>query len=148
MLLGSVLWAFAMAASALISISSLDWETGEKVRQVAMVFALGGALSFPAGLFAARFMALGRSRETAIAAAFLGFGLTTVAITGLVFAFDYRAYYAEWHSDVGSYVWFLQFTYTTLGALYQFAVLGLRLLFPVGFLALLAVSVWFARLPR
>ncbi|QPC88734.1 hypothetical protein GA830_14915 [Mesorhizobium sp. NBSH29] len=137
-----------MAASALIGISGLDWETAAKVRQVVVIFALGGALAFPLGLFAAHFMAMGRSRETAIAAAFLAFGLATVAAIGLVFAFDYRTYYAEWHADAGTYVWLLQLTFTTLAALYQFGVLGLRLLFPVGFLALLGVSIWFARLPR
>ena len=44
--------------------------------------------------------------------------------------------------------WTLQLVFTTLGALYQFAVLGLRLLLPFGLAALIAAGVWFARLPR
>ena len=72
----------------------------------------------------------------------------TVSITGLIFAFDYRTYYSEWHADAGSIAWVFQLVFTTLAALYQFAVLGVRLLFPVGFVALFAVSLWFTRMPR
>ena len=45
-------------------------------------------------------------------------------------------------------IWFLQFAHTIAAALYQFAVLGLRLFFPVGFVALLVASFWFARRAR
>ncbi len=145
---GAAIWAVAMAASAVVAILMQEWETSSKIRSVAVLFALGGALSFPAGLFAARLLSLGRSPEVAFAAAFLAFAAATVAITGLIFAFDYRTYYAEWHADPGSITWVFQLVFTTLAALYQFAVLGLRLLFPIGFVALFAVSIWFARMPR
>ena len=45
-------------------------------------------------------------------------------------------------------IWFLQFTHTIAAALYQFAVLGLRLFFPFGFVALFVASFWFARRVR
>ncbi len=41
-----------------------------------------------------------------------------------------------------------QFAVTTAVALYQFATLGLRLYFPVGFAALFIAGLWFARQPR
>lgn len=145
---GSSIWAAAMAASAFAAILMQDWETTAKIRSVAVLYALGGALSFPVGLFAARLLARGRSGEVAFAAAFLAFAAATVSITGLIFAFDYRTYYAEWHADTGSITWIFQLVFTTLAALYQFAVLGVRLLFPIGFVALFAVSIWFARMPR
>lgn len=145
---GSVVWAAAMGASALFSIWMLEWETAEKIRAVVILFLLGGALAFPLGLFIARLFSLGRSAETAFAAAFLGLAVATTMVTGLLFAFAYRSYYAEWHGEFGSISWVFQFVFTTLAALYQFAVLGVRLLFPVGFVALFAASIWFARMPR
>ena len=69
-------------------------------------------------------------------------------MTGGLYALDYRAYYAEWHADTFTRIWFLQFAHTIAAALYQFAVLGLRLFFPVGFAALLVASFWFARRAR
>jgi hypothetical protein len=145
---GGAIWAAVMAASAFAAILMQDWETTAKIRSVAVLYALGGALAFPVGLFVARLLALRRSAEVAFAAAFLAFAAATIAITGLLFAFDYRTYYAEWHADTGSITWVFQLVFTTLAALYQFAVLGVRLLFPVGFIALFAASIWFARMPR
>jgi hypothetical protein len=137
-----------MAGSAALGILVQDWETAEKVQSVAALYALGGALAFPVGLFIARLLSRGRSAEVAFAAAFLAFAAAAVSITGLIFAFDYRTYYVEWHADPGSITWMFQLFFTTLNALYQFAVLGVRLLFPVGFLALFAAGVWFSRMPR
>ena len=145
---GGAVWAVAMAASAFVAILMQDWETSANIQSVAVLFALGGALSFPLALFIARFLSLGRSSEAALAAAFFSFVAVTVSITGLIFAFDYRTYYSEWHADAGSIAWVFQLVFTTLAALYQFAVLGVRLLFPVGFVALFAVSLWFTRMPR
>jgi hypothetical protein len=145
---GGAIWAAAMAASAFVAVLMQDWETSAKIQSVIVLYGLGGALSFPVGLFAARLLALGRSGEVSFAAAFLAFAAATISITGLVFAFDYRAYYAEWHADTGSVTWVFQLVFTTLAALYQFAVLGVRLLFPIGFVALFAASIWFARMPR
>ncbi|GLS33154.1 hypothetical protein SAMN04488498_105297 [Mesorhizobium albiziae] len=145
---GGAVWAAAMAASAFVAILMQEWETSAKIQSIAVLFALGGALSFPLALLAARFLSLGRSGEAAFAAAFFSFAAVTVSVTGLIFAFDYRTYYSEWHADAGSITWVFQLVFTTLAALYQFAVLGVRLLFPVGFIALFAVSLWFARMPR
>ncbi|CDX17454.1 hypothetical protein MPL3356_240031 [Mesorhizobium plurifarium] len=41
-----------------------------------------------------------------------------------------------------------EFVFTLLTALYQFVVLGVRLYFPLGFAALVGVSIWFARRRR
>jgi hypothetical protein len=146
--LGAMLWATAMAASAAFRMWGLGWETPDKIAGVVMLYAAGGLLAFPIGLFVARFVALGHSDEAAFASAFLALATSTIAIIGLIFAFCYRSYYAEWHDEPGSMVWMFQLVFTTLSALYQFAVLGVRLLFPVGLFALFAASFWFASLPR
>ena len=130
---------------ALTSLMLDDWQTPGKIRSVVVLFALGGAVAFPFGIFLARLVSLGRQAETAFAAAFLALTVTTLAATAGLFGLQYREYYAQWHADAFTWIWFLQFTHTLAAALYQFAVLGLRLYFPLGFVALLAASLAFAR---
>lgn len=137
-----------MGASALVNLLLDDWETPAKIRFVAFLFAAGGALAFPVGLFAARLVSLGRHWEVALAAAFVCLLAATITFTGGLFALQYRSYYAEWHEPAFSLTWAFQFVFTMLTALYQFVVLGIRLYFPLGFIALALASVWFARQQR
>lgn len=65
-----------------------------------------------------------------------------------LFALQYRSYYAEWHASAFTPTWAFEFAFTMLTALYQFVVLGMRLYFPLGFAALVAASIWFARQRR
>jgi len=147
-LFGSFLWAATMGTSALINLLLDNWVTPEKIRTVSLLFAGGGALAFPVGLFAARLVSLGRHWEVALAAAFVCLLVATIGFTGGLFALQYRSYYAEWHSPAFTITWAFQFVFTMLTALYQFVVLGIRLYFPLGFIALALASVWFARRQR
>ena len=147
-LFGALLWAVTMGASALVNLLLDDWETPEKIRTVSLLYACGGALAFPLGLFAARLVSLGRRWEVAFAAAFVCLLGATIGLTGGLFALQYRSYYAEWHAPAFTFTWGLQFVFTIVTALYQFVVLGIRLYFPLGFVALFAASVWFARQQR
>lgn len=147
-LFGALLWALTMGASALVNLFLDDWETPAKIRIVTMLFAAGGALAFPVGLFTARLVSLERRWEVAFAAAFVCLIAATIGLTGGLFALQYRTYYATWHAPAFTYTWALQFVFTTLIALYQFVVLGIRLYFPLGFVALFAASFWFARQRR
>ena len=144
-LFGALLWAGTMGASALVNLLLYDWETPEKIRTVSLLYACGGALAFPVGLFAARLVSLGRRWEVAFAAAFVCLLGATVGLTSGLFALQYRSYYAEWHAPAFTLTWGFQLVFTTLVALYQFVVLGIRLYFPLGFVALFAASVWFPR---
>ena len=82
----------------------------------------------------------GNRPSVAFAAYFLGLSLATIGITAPLFAFDYRQYYSTWHEEAFTVTWMFQFVFTTAGALVQFAVLGVRLYFPLGFLALFVAS--------
>jgi hypothetical protein len=137
-----------MGASALSILLTENWETAQKIRSVTALFALSGAVAFPLGLVLARFLSHRQRREAAFASAFLSFAFATVCMTAGLFALQYRDYYSEWHADAFTRIWFLQFAHTIAAALYQFAVLGLRLFFPMGFVALLVASFWFARRAR
>jgi hypothetical protein len=145
---GALLWGAAMGASGYVNLSLSAWETPEKLRFVAVLFAAGGALAFPFGLFLARLLSQGRRTETSFAAALLCFAAATVAVTAVLYAIQYRSYYSAWHAEAFTVTWMFQLVFTTLAALYQFAVLGVRLFFPIGFLALLTAACWFARSQR
>ena len=147
-LVGAVLWAVAMGASALLCLWLDNWETPEKIRFVVLLYAMGAALAFPIGLFAARLISLDRQAEVAFAAAFICLLAATLAFTGGLFALQYRSYYAEWHAEAFTVLWAFELVFTSLTALYQFVVLGVRLYFPLGFIALAVASVWFARQQR
>ncbi|WP_027166387.1 hypothetical protein [Mesorhizobium sp. WSM3224] len=144
---GSLLWGIAMGASALTNLLAA-WETSDRIRFVALLYVLGGMLAFPAGLTLARLVSRGRHWETAFAAAFVSLLAATLAFTGGLFALQYRSYYAEWHAPALTLTWAFEFAFTMLTALYQFVVLGVRLYFPLGFAALVAASIWFARQRR
>lgn len=137
-----------MAASAAHGVWLRNWETPSKIQSVAVLFALGGAAGFPLGLFLARLFATGKRTETAFAAALLGLSVATISATGTAYALIYRSYYAAWHAEPFSLTWLFQLAFTSIGAAAQFAVLGLRLYFPLGFAALLLAGLWFARKPR
>ena len=145
---GALLWGVMMGASALINLLLDDWETPDKIRFVTLLYGAGGALAFPVGLFLARLFSRDRHWEVALAAAFVSLLAATLAFTGALFALQYRSYYAEWHAPAFTLTWAFEYVFTMLTALYQFVVLGIRLYFPLGFIALTAASIWFARQRR
>ena len=147
-LLGSLVWGVTMGASALINLMLDNWMTPEKIRTVSLLFAGGGVLAFPLGLFVARLVSLGRGREVAFAAAMVGLAAATIGLTAGLYALQYRSYYAEWHAPVFTLTWGFQLAFTMAVASYQFVVLGIRLYFPLGFIALFAASLWFAQQRR
>jgi hypothetical protein len=139
-LFGAIGWGAAMAISAqawlwlsMAALTSHYWSL------TALAFA-GAALAWPLGLAAFRFLAFGKGRETAFAAAFLCLAVFTIGITSVLFAIIYRTFYAQWHGDPFSKIWLVQLAFTSASALYQFAVIGIRLYLPLGVIFLFAAS--------
>jgi hypothetical protein len=97
-------------------------------------------LAWPLALATFRFVAFGRSREAAFAAAFICLTVFTIGATSLMFAIIYRNFYAQWHGDPFTRLWVIQLVFTTAAALYQFAVQGLRLYLPLGVIFLFGAS--------
>jgi hypothetical protein len=144
-LAGTAGWVLVMVASASLSVWMRGWQTPEKYQAIALLYALGAALGFPIALYLARFVSAGRSAEAAFAAMFLALSLSTLGITALLFALDYRSYYASWHEEFGTITRVFQLVFTTAAAVVQFAVLGVMMFLPLGLAALFIVSLWFAR---
>ena len=140
---GGFAWAVIMAISAASGVWLEGWQANDRVGWIAALYAAGGFLAFPFGLFLAELFSRGRP-DTIFAAALLAHSATTIAATALLFAMHYRLYYAQWHDPTFTVTWAFQFAFTGAAAVYQFVVLGIRLYFPLGFAALLAVSLWHA----
>tara|TARA_R110002020_G_scaffold35735_8_gene107752 strand:+ start:986 stop:1570 length:585 start_codon:yes stop_codon:yes gene_type:complete len=142
---GALGWGAAMALSAQAALwLSMAAQTDHYWSITALLFG-GAALAWPLSLASFRFLAFGRSREAAFAAAFLCLTIFTIGVTAVIFAIIYRNFYAQWHGDAFTKLWLIQLVFTTAAALYQFAVIGLRLYLPVGVVALFAASFLLAR---
>lgn len=140
---GGLAWAAIMAISAASGVWLEGWQTDDRVGWLAALYAAGGFLAFPFGFFLAELFSRGRT-DTGFAAALLAHATTTIAATAFLFAMHYRLYFAQWHDPAFTITWAFQFVFTGAAAVYQFVVLGIRLYFPLGFAALLALSLWHA----
>ncbi|MDE1993908.1 MAG: hypothetical protein KGI75_15505 [Rhizobiaceae bacterium] len=148
LLLGALFWGMVMTGSAFASLYMRNGLLTSHLPALAVVYFLGGALSWPFMLPLARRLARSRPFETRFAAYFLALSLGTVAMTAFLFAMDYRWFYARWHEPFGTLIWVLQFLFTSASAVYQFAILGLGLFLPFGFMFLAATSLYLARQTR
>jgi hypothetical protein len=74
----------------------------------------------------------------------LSLTVTTIGVTALIFAFDYRTYYAEWHDDTFSVRLVFEIVFDSERSL-SVCRAGRAALFPIGFLGLFVASWLFAR---
>lgn len=144
---GGMLWAAMAVATIIIGLRGEGWQDVRHIGAVAFLYGLGAFIAFPLALWLAR-LAPRRSPEAAFATFFLALAVATIGITAILFGLQYRLYYAEWHAAPLSVMWLIQFIHTLAGAVFQFAVLGVRLYFPVGFAALFVAAFWFQRRMR
>lgn len=144
---GALIWGLVTGISALTNLLLAEWATPVQVREISVLFLAGGALAFPVALYLARLLSLGRAREVAFASLFVCLLATTIAFTSSLHALFYWLL-GERHAAAFTYFWFSELFFTVAAALYQFAVIGIRLYFPIGFAALLLGSLWFARVTR
>jgi hypothetical protein len=140
---GSLLWAAAMSGGACAGLLARGWQTPGNIGIVTALYALGAAIAFAPALTVAGIVG-GRRPGARFCAAMLALTLGTIVATALIFAVQYRIYYAQWHGEAFSKLWVIQMAFTVGGAIGQFAISGVRLYFPVGFVAAILVSAWFA----
>ncbi|MGF9691472.1 hypothetical protein AAIH46_01530 [Rhizobium sp. 0TCS1.26] len=138
---GAIGWSFCCAGLALAGLWRTERLDTFHLSPLLMVFAGGAALAW---LASAAVLLLLRRRvvrlRLRLPLAFVILGAATLAFTALLFALDYRAFYARWHADAFTLDWTLQQLFTTASATYQFLVIGLRLYLPLGPLLLAAAT--------
>lgn len=142
---GSLVWAILMVCSAWLGLALRGWQASTNLYEVCIVFFVGGLLAFLPGLWVGRIVARGRAAHARFATVFVALLLATLGMTAVVYALQYRQYYSQWHEDVFTRIWMFQLIFTFAAAIYQFAVLGMRLFVPVGFIALVAAALYYAR---
>jgi hypothetical protein len=129
-----------MALSALLGVFLQNRFLTDHTLQILITFFLGGILGWLPGVAMARLIAFEQTRIVAQVATIICLAVSTLIITALIFALQYRVFYAQWHEPAFSRIWFFQQLFTSLGAAYQFAVLGTRLCLPAAPVFLLAAS--------
>ena len=144
-LVGAILWGLAMTLSAQLALwIAIRLDTWHLLA-LSLLFFAGGAIAWPLALFAIRFCSYRRNPEVWFAASVLFLSCGTIAVTAALFALQYRIYYAQWHGGVLTKLWIIQFVYTTAAAVYQFAVMGVRLYLPLGAVILFGTALMIAR---
>ena len=134
-----------MALSGLVSLYMDTGLFSFNIPSMMLLFFAGGLVGWLAALPLASFAAHDRRPETRFSSHFLFLGVSTIAVTAFFFAMDYRIYYAQWHAPFATRTWVYQFIFTSLGAAYQFAVIGVRHYFPLGLIFLVAASLYLTR---
>jgi hypothetical protein len=148
LILGALLWGIQMLASSMSALYFRNSMETSHTGDIAILYFAGGLLCWPFMLLFGRFFAHRQRIETRFAAFFVSLSTCTILMTAFLFAMDYRIFYSRWHAPAGSLIWFFQLIFTGASSVYQFAVLGLPLFFPLGFLCLLATSFILAKRMR
>ncbi|QTK78250.1 hypothetical protein AT6N2_C0332 [Agrobacterium tumefaciens] len=147
-LFGAFGWGVCSAASAATGLYVRNRLETDHTADIVMLFFAGGFFGWILALTALRFLPASTSGPLRFAAACLAIAFFTLAGAAAVFAFEYRIFYAQWHASTFSSIWFFQQLFTSLGAVYQFAVLGLGLYFPFAALPLLPAGAILCRRAR
>ncbi|MBY5822475.1 hypothetical protein HFN54_08190 [Rhizobium leguminosarum] len=145
---GALLWGMQMLAAAMLGLYLRNGLQTSRLAEIAALYFAGGLFAWPFALPVARFLAYGRPLETRFAAFFVTLTAATILMTAFLFAMEYRMFYSRWHAPFGSIVWAFQFVFTSISAVYQFLVIGLRLFLPLGLVCLVASSYHLAKRMR
>lgn len=131
-----------MAASAWIGLS--HWMDGRQTLAIAATFAVGAGLSFPMALLVTWLLSRKGRWHRRFITAFFALGLCTSLATAVLFALQHHASDVARHEDVLAHALGMPALYNVAGAAYLFAVIGLRLYWPLGVAGLAGASLWFA----
>ncbi|MBW3098845.1 hypothetical protein [Pseudohoeflea coraliihabitans] len=146
-LIGSLGWGLAMMVSAQASLWLRTAGVTDHFWSLSLLYFSGAFLAWPVALYLIRLTSLARGFEPRLAASLLFLTVATIVVTACVFALHYRLFYAQWHGAAFGRLWLIQFIFTFVAALYQFAVMGLRLYLPFGALFLMAAALWLSWRP-
>ena len=139
------LWACLMLISASFSLwQSNGFLTSHSTSILFLVF-FSAFIAFPLAMVTLHILDRHKRFETQLAGCFLFLTIATIGITAVAYSLNYWSFFHQWHGALFSRLWAWQFFYTNLGALYQFAVIGLRLFMPLGIIFLCLMSYFIAQ---
>ena len=140
----AAVFALGVALSATFTLSqSRGWMSGSEIVRLASIYGAGALIGMALAIMVVRFVGRPLSGHGRLLTIFaLGLAATVLATGGLL-ALEYRIYYSQWHAPAFSRIWIWQQVFTTLGALYQYAVMGLRY-YGAGAVVVLAATSWWA----
>jgi hypothetical protein len=144
-LFGSAIWGASMTAAA---VAGIYWRDGLLiVRPLAVIslFFYGAAVGFAPGLWLAELLCGRAGRIVRFIVGTIILGLATHTATAVVFALQYRVFYAHWHAPFLTVVWCFQFVFTMASALYQFTVDSMFVYVPLAPLMFGVLGLWFSR---
>lgn len=141
----SILWGLAMTFSALTSLwFSVGWQTSHLTYIIILVL-FSSIIAYPLARLTLHIIDRKKRFETQFAGSFFCLTIATIGLTAATYSLSYWSFYAQWHGPAFSRLWVWQFFFTNLGALYQFAVMGLKLYLPLGIVFLTLASWLIAR---
>lgn len=130
-LFAPLVWAVCSAATAALGLYLRNRLETDHAAEITLLFFCGGLLGWPLAMVALRSLPASASLPLRFAASCFAIAFFTLAVAAAFFAFQYRIFYAQWHAPAFSRIWFFQQIFTSLGAIYQFCILGLGLYFPL-----------------
>lgn len=146
-LLPWLFWTLTCGLAGLLAlIYARGWGVSEQTLTVATFYGLGAALAFWPALYLARLFCP-QAGYWRLFWLFVFLASGTIFFTAVLFALQFRLYFAQWHQPIFSRVWFWQQFFTAGSAVYTYFVMGLRLYLPIGVIGLVVTSWWLNRQP-
>jgi hypothetical protein len=143
-LFGSALWGGLMGTAVIVAIWRLNGLATLSPLAIFSLFFYGGALGFGPGLTLANLIAGRRGRTARFLLGSIVMLVVTHTATAVLYALQYRMFYAHWHADFPSLVWFFQLGFTSAGAAYVYLTDARLWFWPFPFLPFLGFGLWFA----
>ncbi|MEM1048966.1 MAG: hypothetical protein AAGL24_22630 [Pseudomonadota bacterium] len=138
---------FAIAFAALVPVHALWLEQPVSARIVvaSLIFFAGGLAGGGFAWIVTALLARGRAWSARFSLALIANAVSVPPATAFLFFLQYRTYYAQWHEEPFTTVWFWQIAFTGATALYLFAVSAVKYIFPLGLPLLFGVAAIAAR---
>ncbi|MEL6203021.1 MAG: hypothetical protein AAFR39_11755 [Pseudomonadota bacterium] len=120
------------------------WQNPVKISVVGLFYGMGLSLGLLVALQLDRLFMTGLKRRWLRLSLLLIVAVVLViGFTAGLLAIQYRFYYAQWHEPFLSRTWMFQLFFTTLGAVAQYGIFGIRY-HGVGALLIILATCWWA----
>ncbi len=142
------IWSVFLTTHSYVKLSIHGWQDAHSMLQVSVLFLAGTFLGGTIGWFMSILLGAHRIAAKRFAVAMVIIPIATIGLTAGLFILQYRLYFSQWHMSAFTIGWLYQLAFTSISALYLFAVQGLRTMLPLApLVSLLAAFVFVKRAP-